>query len=373
MVCIYYAEIEYQSIQHGDAINQTIIENIFMKKLLFIILPIICSCGSSIKKNSLPDDIFNNAIKLDYVWEKTMDYSLNVWIHSDSLLIKKNKDGYKSGYLLDICTINSDKPIYGYLPYGASTGECLASIDSFIGDTILIYEFIKHEVYILDLNCLPKKVESKSTNIVTQNMIPFGDRLLCQNPHCFKELHNYRNNGKRFILSDPSYNYFEKKKYNYNTFNVTRGYFLINWKKNRIFYADAYRNTIEIYDTNLSLLRITFGPENQKPQYTIIDKDIIFYGDIPNTYTSLTATDDYVYAAYSGNKICNDRDRENFISYILVFDWSGNYIVSFEVDMYIKTLSLSADKESVFAYGQISNSEYRFRKYTISNFLKSRL
>lgn len=346
---------------------------------VLLILPV--SCKREYPKNTLPQNIYSNARTLQPEWELAVGRKTNVYIFQDSILISDidEKEAASAGYFMEVFNIHTGDTVETLLPYGAAQGKLLgATFYPHGGDTLLVYDYVKRSVYIVDLRQFASGVSGraiygKSTNISTQYILPYGNRLLCQNPYCFNiNVKKYTNNGNRYILSDTSYSYTETSEYSYNTINVVRGVSAINWTKGKIFYADAFRNLIEIHGTDLSLLSYTVGPEHFLPSYTEYRYSpeavgLVFYGDIPETYTAIASSDNAVYLAYSGNKITSDFNRNNFTSYIMTFDWDGRCTDVFKTDLYIKTLSLSADESRIYAYGQSSKSEYALQKFVLNN------
>lgn len=348
-----------------------------MKKFyLFVLSLCVCSCGKEYENYVLPDDVFEAAEVISPLYDSIMGKKSDVYVYADSLIISVNteREAVERGYFLELYDVRNVDSAKDYFTYGGEDGKLLGATSHMHGDTLLIYDYIKNDLYTFGIRQLLDGNYSmcKKTNILTQYFIPYKDRLLCQNPYCFDiGVKKYANEGRRFIVSDTAFAYVEKKKYHYETVNVVRGTFVLNWEVGRIFYADAYRNLVEVYDAeNLSMLSRSVGPEQRKPSYAeyAYGPDIVgllFYGDIPETYTEVVATSRYIYAVYSGGVICDDDERLVFSSYILKFDWSGQYIDAFKVNIHIKTLSLSEDGQYFYAYGQSSSSEYELRKYKL--------
>lgn len=350
-----------------------------MRATTIIMLAIaICSCKEKqVVYEELPDNLFDMVKVIEPVFEKELDKKQDVAVYDDSLVVMVNTPmgALNSGYFVEMYNMAVDTVIAHCLHYGKDKEDLLGAVSYRHENTILVYDYVKSCIYKVDLPALMQDTDlsfsGKKTNICTQYMIPYGDVLLLQNPNCFDVgVAEYTNNGKRFVVSDKNFNYTERKKYKYDTFNVVRGFFLMNAAKNRIFYVDAYRNGIEIYDKGLALLAVVTGPEQILPSYSEYEevpefKSLLFYGDIPETYTALAASEDYVYAAYSGGRVCSDDKRDRFESYILKFDWNGCLEEVSKVNVHIKSLSCSGNGKVLYVYGQSSTSEYKLQKYVM--------
>lgn len=349
-----------------------------MKRIYVLLLLLcVCSCNKKYKEYRLPNDVLTTSDLIIPSSESVMGKKTDVYVYADSVIISVNtvRDAAVKGYFLeiyDMCYGGTQKSLF---MYGNEDGRLLSAASYRHRDTLLVYDYIKNDLYTFGVSQLfydSCNIAYKETNILTQYFLPYKNRLLCQNPYCFNIGNKkYTNNGRRFIVSDTSFSYKEKKKYSYETVNVVRGTFVINWDVGRIFYADAYHNLVEIYDVeDLSMLSCSVGPEDRKPSYTeyaygpnIVG--LLFYGTIPEAYTDIIDGPKYIYAAYSDGIICDDKDRETFQSYILKFDWDGQCLDVFKINLYIKTLSLSTDGEYIYVYGQSAQSEYKLQKYKL--------
>lgn len=78
------------------------------------------------------------------------------------------------------------------------------------------------------------------------------------------------------------------------------------------------------------------------------NRDVCYKGtDQPMSYTGFTTFSDKLYFVYTGKKGLIDRVG-NYHSYILCFDWDGNFVKSYSAPEHIYALSVSASHPDTF-------------------------
>ena len=77
-------------------------------------------------------------------------------------------------------------------------------------------------------------------------------------------------------------------------------------------------------------------------------QEIIYASDIPTAYGGFCNDESYVYFIYFGEYWKGGKSKiEDFKSYILKFDWEGNFVKSYVFPKYIFNLS-KGKEENVF-------------------------
>ena len=180
------------------------------------------------------------------------------------------------------------------------------------------------------------------------------NRLIMLNLYYFKNKNLGINNGaSRFIINekdiDPNFNRVNSRLY--YTYNVSQGFIVPNIEKDRIIYASNFYDEIEIYDCDLHLLRRIEGPDNLIPSYQIHNREIIFNKTVPYTYRNYAITDDFFYLSYIGDYYTSGSQLQDFDSWILKFDWDGNFIECYHSEEYVSTISLSDTDGKFYARG----------------------
>lgn len=309
----------------------------------------------------IPDSVFDSApvIKASDTLDFLSDGSeRDIYVLGDSLLFCREK----ASAVNRIYTIYniSDKAERKYLKYGPRDGELLSNLTFLHSDTLVTLDVVKKCVYISDL----KKAVSDTGYVPyggkivrpPQYLLPFKGRLLCLNPECFPEGEKpFQKNGRRFYMTDSSFNY-PVVKSRYYTMNVVTGLFDINWARNRIIFADGDINKIEVYDTDLNLLKVMRGRNRYVPRYAYFKIDSVynFAWDevVPQAYMCSASTEDYFYCCYLDTVLMEDSERNEFCSYILRLDWDGNILDSYKVECYVRTISVSSENgRTLYVYG----------------------
>lgn len=294
---------------------------------------------------------------------------LYVWQDSIAVVLNGEKGGRR---LVEMYSMNSGRLIKDLFIKGRGPDEILLCYASLKRDTLLVNDIMQHKIAILPLDSLLHNKNYKPTfrhyTINTQRLWPFRGRLLAVNPNCFVDKQNGINNdGPRFILSDSNYNYKETKHYEINTINLTGADFFISYEKNRIFYWNLYSPEIEIYDTDLHLLRKINGiKQDKKIEYLFANGYVYADADYEYTYRVGCYDDKYVYIISFGEAPNEDASWDDFNkSYILKFDWDGNFIDSYLIELNISSLSVSTDGQSLYAFGLDSQGNNALYKYSL--------
>lgn len=264
--------------------------------------------------------------------------------------------------------------IRDYFIRGRGPGEMLDASAIYMNDSLLVEDIYLNHLAVISIrqaiSAPDFKPELKNYSIQTQSMWPYKNALLAVNPNRFiNKKYGINNDGPRFIVSDTAFTYNDSEKYKFTTINVTHSSFIMSYYKNRIFYYSACSPEIEIYDLDLNLLRTVHGPQmSQDIEYYIDDlNDVCFLSNIPYAYMGSCHNSDFVFLCYIGDFLRpeNNYDESDFSSYILQFDWDGNFIDSYNIDHYIKSMSLSRDGRYIYAFGTDHDGESVFYKYLL--------
>ncbi|MDO4180988.1 MAG: hypothetical protein Q4D36_06835, partial [Bacteroidales bacterium] len=148
--------------------------------------------------------------------------------------------------------------------------------------------------------------------------------------------------------------------FDYMTFNVGQGFLGANTHLGSIFFASNETSTIEFYTSDLKLMKKVMGPVSlPEAKLSIVGEDgkreVCYKGMLqPEAYRGFTSSADNVFFLYTGKEVPLD-NQKNFQSYILCFDWEGNFQKSYSAPARIYALSASA--ASGFFYATIMNEE----------------
>lgn len=352
-------------------------KQVFGKGLLsFPLLFFLFSCDGRTPVDSIPDSVFDRAEvllpsgELDY---KPSGGESQIYVFGDTLLLVCEKLS-EAGRLFTVLNLKTGEDLTpdSLFLYGAEDGKLMPSIVYRHRDTLLISDVVKRDIYLISVDDLlaGRKCPPLASDIKwsANKILPYRGRLLFLNSECFPEVsEEYHKDGPRFAYTDSSYNY-EAPQSMYSTLSVVTGEYDINWSKGRIIFGDDDVNRIEVYDTDLKLLRILMGRNRFMPEYACVqnrDGYIFAYtGEICQAYRAVVSTDEFAYLLYMDSVWIEDEDRDSFCSYVLKMDWNGNIVTSYRIGAYVKSLSVSENDSCLYAFC-LDEHGYRILKYDL--------
>ena len=288
-------------------------------------------------------------------------HAKDFFVYHDSILVILNKP-HQDGNFVELYNLNSNKLVKSLIKTGNGPHEMINTIAHIRNNELIVHDFAKNQIASVDLDSalafpdykFPALI--KFSNNVGSPFVTFLDenRLIMLNPYYFKNKNLGINNGaSRFIINekdiDPNFNRVNSRLY--YTYNVSQGFIVPNIEKDRIIYASNFYDEIEIYDCDLHLLRRIEGPDNLIPSYQIHNREIIFNKTVPYTYRNYAITDDFFYLSYIGDYYTSGSQLQDFESWILKFDWDGNFIECYHSEEYVSTISLSDTDGEFYARG----------------------
>jgi len=290
-------------------------------------------------------------------------------VYKDSVLIVVNSKecDWKFVQLFNLQTRDS---IASFFHKGKGRGELLYAEANITKNILTINDFKTGRYAFVNMDSATRV--SDYTPAVRQHqfhtiplVVPFGNTLLMENPYCFtsKSL-NIRQGIEygtpRFIKSEDFEDYMAKdaKQFKYNTQNVAMdGQILINPEKGKVCYACFDKSEVEFYDDDLSLVRRVDGPVKIEECYTLEDweneagqRGVCYKKRIPYAYMSSSADEDNAYLNYLGQYFCgsDETPSEEMPSYIMQFDWDGNFERCYSVGRRIRSFTKSLKEKDTF-------------------------
>ena len=309
------------------------------------------------ENETLPMEVKTGATKLrasvildsyDFVRAKAF------YVYRDSIMVIVNNPSNDYDFL-ELYNLNSHKLIKSFLKKGNGPGEML-NVSPFKNDAeLLMRDFVKRNLYIVDLDAAVSKPDYR-----VPAPLKYGDtmgspfvskldekRLIMLNPYYFvnKSL-GIDNKEPRFIFSEigrPINKPLDKSD-KYYAYNVSQGMLVVNKGKDRLVYASSDYAEIEIYDCSLNPLTRIEGPDEIIPSYRLdTDKSICYNKVIPYSYMDIAYTEEYLYLCYIGDYFGRNDKLTDLCTYILKFDWDGHYLDSFDTGHYVDALSVGAN------------------------------
>lgn len=333
-----------------------------------ILLIIVGSCSKQKQNNSitvtLKEDILLNStsLKADSLWFPDSIYAKRFYVYADTILIMENQK--KAGNFLNIYNMHNHNLIAELLSFGEGPGELLFAQMNYDGSSMRIMDYINRKLCCVCIDKVlneneykPEFLSLSKSCIMTSAPVPYGDSIIYVNPyHYTNRKENISQQPPRLIAStnenqEPAM----PMNFEYITFNVGQGFLGANLHFGKIFFASNEQSVIEFYNSDLQLVKTILGPATLSEANLEISgekngkRKVCYKGKIqPEAYRGFTTLGDKLYLLYTGKELPLDNPKE-YKSYILCFDWNGNFLKSYSAPARIYALSASVKPDTFYA------------------------
>lgn len=119
--------------------------------------------------------------------------------------------------------------------------------------------------------------------------------------------------------------------------------------------AGLYSDRLEMYGANGALIALGTRPVGFEPIFRVMrsSSGVPFMGETDGTrlgYLAVAATDQHVYALYSGRTRAESKIRKAYLgSEIRVFTWHGRLVNKYRTDRDVNAIAISADEDALYA------------------------
>lgn len=313
----------------------------------------------------LEEKILSDAtpLKIDSVWYPADSiYSMRFYVYADTVLIVENQKA--AGHFLDFYNMNNRHLIAKLLPFGEGPGELLFTQMNYDGEVMRVMDYINRKlcnIVIADVlikdDYTPDLLPVSKNYIITSSPIAYGDSIIYVNPYHYVN-HRAKIDQQPPRLIASAIKQPEPKMpmdFDYMTFNVGQGYLGGNIHLGKIFFASNESSFIEFYDANLKLIKKVLGPVILPEAKLSVSTDennnreVCYKGMIqPEAYRGFTSSNDRLCFIYSGQEVPLNNPKD-FSSYVLCFDWEGNFLNCYSIPVRIYSLSVSAYPDTFYA------------------------
>lgn len=339
-------------------------------RLLLLLGAVAVSCASFDEKVTLAldEDIIASARDLQAGPLPLIDglkkNAKALFVYRDSILIVLNKN-VDDAHAIELYDLSDCRTIARLYRFGSGTDGLLSAEAVLNGNRLIVNDSIRSQVVTLNIDSVLRNHRYappplRYGKIGAPKAVPFYDDLLVENPDFF---HNkdmrIRQGDSRFIVMKQGESYTANKSYKYYTKHLAvNGQILVDEEKGRVLYGRLYESLLEVYDSDLRLIRSVSGPMNIVPNYRFEGTGgyyrIEFKHPIPYAYLNCCADADYVYLVYAGGYLKKEAAMNSLSHWILKFDWEGNFVQSYRAGMAVLSLSKSVRDADAF-YAAVSD------------------
>lgn len=328
-----------------------------MRKSLFLLLIIICSCEN---KPQVFLDLFSNNISKKIVIQEIPTDSLSM---PEAILSDGDYLVFLEPSLPQLLTFyDCEKKTFSHgLNKGQGADEAI-SVQT-IGSAknkgeIYASDLANQSVFLLSLDDSIKKVRKDSINIVARFCeVAYDDELafflLVGDEKRFLMKANGQLNkvGENIIIPDISSEIVSQ---------TLQGPCTISSKNKRIAWFSVYGDVMEIYDySNLSNITLVQSHVCSLPIFNGNDGALNFKTKL--SVSSVTSDNNYIYALYNERSLeqaAQNRAQAFFSKKILLFDWNGNPRFIVELDRPVKSITCDKKRNMILCLGLNDDLEF---------------
>lgn len=236
--------------------------------------------------------------------------------------------------------------------YDSSQDKLIMPLFTKNGTNFTIYDNLAHKILNININ---EAINNKnyhphvfSSNIISERITPWGDRLLFLNPN------SYENENERVCVSKKNWSVKEGEK-QYNSANVIHGELICSPDQASIAYVPYNFNTIELFNTKQALIKeialpheTTQGVANAE----IGGEKMYFYmAPLVKCFSSACAGKTLFAAGF-----IDDIDN----NYLLIFDWEGKVLKKIRTKGRIRSLSIDSQDQTIYSWERHEDTDILF-------------
>lgn len=352
-----------------------------MKNKIIYIFFLCCffSCTTDIQLpvSYIGDDVLSHSsqceVKVMDVNDSIYSGSNDFFVYNDSILIitKKNPT---DGYFIEVRRLENKEILAQFFHKGNGHSELLSANVDMNKNILFVNDYVKSKFSFINIDSVITNkdyqciLRSKKMTL-SPTVVPYYNNYLIENPYCYcdSNINVYQGIEQgvpRFYVIEDGKENDEKDDYEFNPRSVAvDGRIACDLKNKNLVYAHFGRSIVEFYDSTLTLKKMLKGPKNMNVTYGSYDnngnkqKQIIYKSRVPYSYLGYCCDDNYVYLMYIGDFFVNDSDIQKMTTYILKFDWDGNFQKSYHIGAYLSSISKGKEMDTFYATTINQNGE----------------
>lgn len=320
----------------------------------FFVVSVIISCSQSredrINSLRIDETDLNSAgvYETTAVIYKDTISAQDCFVLGDTLLIII-QDKQMEGPVVEMVNMESGDKRLLY-QYGGGEKQLLSLQAHCDGKKLLLHDYIKRELYQIDIRRLVKEKgylpKGKKTEIEAQYIIPGkGCRYIYLNPESFE-------GRDRRILTSTRNHMAKTRPFRTSSFNVVRGVLHNNEARGRQCFIDQHNGIIEFWNRQSLICSIEIEMPVYPSYSNYKQRTYIFKGIIPFSFSSSCTNNQYVAVLFDPRLMDRDENISYFQErpYLLLFDWEGKLVnvQKIESPQRSSTISFASDGDLFF-------------------------
>lgn len=356
------------------AVQKFSVRTIFLTPLVIasqLMFTVGCSSDVTYVKETLSEEDLDRAASLcsDTI-SLNMDSlyaARDFYVYHDSILVVVNDKAQEGLSFLEFFHMDSITMIAEYFKYGNGHNELLSANVDLNGGVLFVNDYVKAQFAFLDIDSVLAAPDKYSVSPESHGVhgaptvVPYGDRYITENPYCYCDEcagieQGVEQGVPRFIVTNGKDTPLEGNDYDFNLRNVAAdGRIICKPNGSKYVYASFGQSLVEFYDKDLNLIRMVEGPRKLNVQYNRFSmkgdsqEQITYKGEIPYCYLGYCCDDDNVFLMYIGSFFSGNNDIQSMTTYILKFDWNGNYIRGYKYGRYLSCISKGTEEDVFYA------------------------
>ena len=333
-----------------------------MFKYLIVIVAVLCGCQNVNNPPNIPTTVFAKFPKQENVtFRNLIKYDHGVisrFFLTDTTLIAYDWRA-QGGYFFYEYGLQSKQNIHKYIAHGRGKGQALGALSvGVFNNSVWMYDVILNKIIFSDLKTVPL-----STDAYAYHERPFSEKyyniqflksskiIACGNYQTKNKIQELDLNSGNITADYGTIDDVPENIHFYAWKRANESLMVLNPNRNKAVLAHLFNDNIEIFDLNSHKSVIVKGPENYKIEFKPLESD----GDIIEAnensrlaFTSVVATDKFIYALYSGDNQSNPNSI--YAKALYIYDWNGKPVKNIKLDRYVSGFTVSRDDKTLYAY-----------------------
>ena len=309
-------------------------ETIFVAASLALILLSGCGDSSTLETGLSPEVLTEaQAIVPDKVYDlPELFFAGSALVYGDRYAVCEM---LTQDFSAEVYDLKEGKVAGKLLHYGNGPQEVLVPIFNMSGDTLQVMDIQKDKLFMIPCADLPDAGIAREIkyDFITLSLVSCGDSLLVLNPFYFENDDMDIHNGEpMFFYSDGVKAPYDASKI--MSAGVVQGPVAVHPESGRVVFANCVESEIFILNKDLSVNRRITGPRHESTDYAVAEGQLLFSGNIANTYLSACSDREYVYLIYDGRYYDLYEDNVDGANtdhdlYLFQMDWDGRLVGSY--------------------------------------------